>query len=247
MLKDGRTMAKVLEMNIGRLVHLGLAIPFVHHFMSRLRDLHMTAKRRHRVKINGEHQKDLVLMLNFLKNAPEGISLNRIAFRRPTHIYRLDSCPARLGGYSNEGWAWRLYLPDHLLFRALNNLLEHLAAVISPWVDIIIAGRLKPQDCILLMTDSTTAEGWLKKSNFSKLGKRPIQASVRIEAAPKQASLVMSLGLKSYSQWFKGEANEVLDALSCNYDRSNDELTKIIKSFLSFSGSLLLQDSLVTQ
>jgi hypothetical protein len=59
------------------------------------------------------------------------------------------------------------------------------------------------------MTDSTTAEGWLKKSNFSELGKSPIQASVRIEAAQKQASLFMSLGLKSYSQWFKGEANEV--------------------------------------
>ncbi len=80
MLKDGTTMAKVLKMNIGRLVHLGLAIPFVHHLMSRLRDLHMTAKRRHRVKINGEHQKDLMLMLNFLKIACEGISLNSITF-----------------------------------------------------------------------------------------------------------------------------------------------------------------------
>jgi hypothetical protein len=89
--------------------------------------------------------------------------------------------PCRIGGYSNKGWAWRWYLPDHLLFRALNNLLEHLAAVISPWVDII-AGHLKPRDCVLLMMDSTTAEGWLKKSNFSELGKSPIQASVRIEA-----------------------------------------------------------------
>jgi hypothetical protein len=80
MLKDGTTTAKVLEMNIGRLVHLGLAIPFVHHFMSRLRDLPMTAKRRHRVKINGEHQKDLMLMLNFQKIACKGISLNNIAF-----------------------------------------------------------------------------------------------------------------------------------------------------------------------
>ncbi len=45
MLKDRMTIAKVLEMNISRLVHLGLAIPFVHHFMSRLRDPHVTAKR----------------------------------------------------------------------------------------------------------------------------------------------------------------------------------------------------------
>ncbi len=73
-------MAKVFEMNIGRLGHLGLAIPFVHHFMSRLRDLHVTAKRRRIVKINGEHQKDLVLMLDFLNIARKGISLNSIAF-----------------------------------------------------------------------------------------------------------------------------------------------------------------------
>ncbi len=79
-LKDGTTTAKVLKTNIGRLVHLGLAIPFVHHFMSRLRYLHMTAKKRRRVKINGEHQKDLVLMLDFLKTASKGISLNSITF-----------------------------------------------------------------------------------------------------------------------------------------------------------------------
>jgi hypothetical protein len=81
------------------------------------------------------------------------------------------------------------------------------------------------------MMDSTTVEGWLKKSNFSELGESPIQASVRIKAAQKQASLFMSLGLKTYSQWFKGEANEVLVALSRDDDRSNDELTKIIKTF----------------
>ncbi len=225
------TTTKILEMNIGHLVHLRLAIPFVHHFMSRLRDLHVTAKRRRRVKINQEHQKDLVLMFDFLKTARERISLNNIAFQKPTHIYRSDSCPAGLGGYSNKGWAWRWYLPDHLLFRASNNLLEHLVAVISPWVDII-AGRLKPQDCVLLMANSTTAEGWLKKSNFFKLGKSPIQASRRIEAAQKQASLFMSLGLKSYSQWFKGEANKVSDALSCDNNRSDDKLTKIIKKIV---------------
>jgi hypothetical protein len=54
---------------------------------------------------------------------------------------------------------------------------------------------------------------------------------VRIEAAQKQASLFVSLGLKSYSQLFKRKANEVSDALSRNDDRSNDKLTKIIKTF----------------
>jgi len=99
--------AKEIEANIGRLVHLGLAIPSIHHFMSQLRDLHTTAKRRGSIKINCECQKDLEMFLGFLKIAKDGISLNSIAFRRPTHIYRSDSCPAGLGGYSDKGWAWR--------------------------------------------------------------------------------------------------------------------------------------------
>jgi hypothetical protein len=32
--------AKELEQNLGRMTHLGMILPFVHHFLSRLRDLH---------------------------------------------------------------------------------------------------------------------------------------------------------------------------------------------------------------
>ena len=170
------------------------------------------------------------MMLDFLKIANSGISLNSIAFRLLTHIYHSDSCPHCLGGYSHEGWAWRWYLPKNLLFRASNNLLEHLTAVISLWV-YILAGCLNQQDCVLLMTDSTTAEGWLQKSNFTKLGKSLIQASVRIEATQKYATLFMSLEIRSYSQWFKGVMNKAADALSCNDNRSDNELTNTIKSF----------------
>ncbi len=152
--------------------------------------------------------------------------MNNIAFRRPTHVYRSNSCPAGLGGYSHEGFAWRWYLPKDLEFGAMNNLLEHLAAIIPPWINIL-AGRLQSDDCVLLMTDSTTAEGWLRKSNFSELGKSKLQASVRIEAARKQATLFMSLGIKNYSQWFCGELNDVSDSLYRDNDRTNNELIKI--------------------
>jgi hypothetical protein len=42
----------------------------------------------------------------------KGINLNSIAYRKPTHIYRSDFCPAGLGGYNNQGFAWRFYLPE---------------------------------------------------------------------------------------------------------------------------------------
>ena len=249
MIKDEVLTGKDIEANIECLVHLGLAIPFVHHFMSRLRDLHTTAKRRCFVKINYECLKDLEVFLGFLKFTNNGISLNSIAFQRPTHIYRSDLCPAGLGGFIDRGWAWRWYLPKHLLFRASNNLLEHLAAIISPWVDII-AGHLKNQDCVLLMTDSMTAEGWLRKSNFGELGKSPIQSSARIKACQKQATLFMSLGIKCYSQWFAGERNQVSDTFSRDDNSSNEELTSVIKSFcpsqvLSYFEILLLPKEII--
>ena len=81
------------------------------------------------------------------------------------------------------------------------------------------------------MTDSTTAEGWLKKSNFRELGESPIQASVRIKSAWNQATLFISLGIKCYSQWFQGERNQVSYTLPRDNNRSNEELTSAIKSF----------------
>jgi hypothetical protein len=160
------------------------------------------------------------MMLGFLKIANNGISMNSIAFRKPTHVYCLDLCPHGLGGCSHEGWAWRWYLPKNLLLRASNNLLKHLTDII-----------LRCQDCVLSITDSTTAEGWLKKSNFTELGECPIQASVQIEATHKQATLFMLLGFKSYSQWLKGIRNEVSDTLSHDNDRSDNKLTHTIKTF----------------
>ena len=111
--------------------------------------------------------------------------MNQIAHRKPTHVYCSDSCPAGLGGYSHKGFAWCFKIPSHLQFRASNNLLDHLAAVITPWVDII-AGRLRKGDCALSMTDSATSEGWLRGSNFKEETDH-IQASTLIQVAREHA------------------------------------------------------------
>ena len=56
---------------------------------------------------------------------------------------RHTSCPFGLGGYSNEGFAWRFEISPDLWFRALNNLLKFMASVISPWMDIIAERYLR--------------------------------------------------------------------------------------------------------
>ena len=58
---------KELGRNLGRMTHLGMILPFVHHFLSRLRDRHERAKNCRKIKITTECTKDLNLMLFFLK------------------------------------------------------------------------------------------------------------------------------------------------------------------------------------
>ena len=170
-------------------------------------------------------------MIRFLEIAKRGIDMNLIAFRRPTHVYRLDSCPFSLGGYLDEGFAWRFKLPEELHLRASNNLLEYIATIISPWIDML-AGRLNQGDCALLMTDSSTSAGWLRKTNFREvIGNDTdlIQAQVCIETAQHHATLFLQTGIKEYSQWFPGKENNVADALFHDFNCSACELTKILR------------------
>jgi hypothetical protein len=177
MLKQGWTTHGELESHIGQWVHMAQIIPFVHHFLSRIRFLTKRAKTRRTIEINATCRNGLKFILRVLKICNSGVDFNSIAFRRPTHASRSDSCPKGLRGYSHQGYAWHYYLKPELQFQASNNLLEHLAAIITPWVDLL-AGRLKNGNCALLMTDSSTSEGWLRKTNFIEDGKDPIQATI---------------------------------------------------------------------
>jgi hypothetical protein len=97
---------------------------------------------------------------------------------------------------------WRLQQSelhtDDLLFCASNNLLKFLKGIIMLWIDII-GGWLIPGDCALSMTDSTTAEGWMKKLNFSKAANDPIQALTCVDAAIKYTQVFLDVDVKGYS------------------------------------------------
>jgi hypothetical protein len=107
MLNHRRTMKKALESMIGRLGHVGFVIPWVFHFLSRLRTLLRRAQNRQTIALNKECKEDLVLMLKLLKKAKGGIDMNLLGFRSPDRIYYSDSCPAGLGGYSDQGFVGR--------------------------------------------------------------------------------------------------------------------------------------------
>ena len=64
------------------------------------------------------------------------------------------------------------------------------------------------------MTDSSTSEGWARKTNFKEDGEEPIQATVRLEVSRGDAQRMMEARVKNYSQWFARKFNDVSDALS---------------------------------
>ena len=81
------------------------------------------------------------------------------------------------------------------------------------------------------MTDSSTSEVCLKKSNFIEEGEDAIQATVRLKVSRGDAKRMMKNKIKNYSQWFPGSMNNVSGVLSRDDDRSDEELINIFRTF----------------
>jgi hypothetical protein len=77
------------------------------------------------------------------------------------------------------------------------------------------------------MTDSTTSKGCTRKTNF-KEDHDGIQATIKIQVAREHATRLMTHKIWEYSQWFPGRINNVVDALSQEKDRLDQELTQIL-------------------
>jgi hypothetical protein len=174
---------------------LALLIPCIYHFLSRLQTLLARSRNSRFTAINDKCIKDLELMQSILKKAKEGIGMNLLAFRSPDRIYYSNSCPAGLGSHRKQRHVWHFNVPDNLQIRAANNLLKFLATIVTPWINIINS-RLKQGDCALSMTNSTTAKGGMKKSNFDKHRNDPIQATTCINAARHYPQLFINMDVK---------------------------------------------------
>ena len=68
-LAKNKTNYKELEIIIGRMVHVGVIMTQIHHFMSRLRDLLRRVSNRRSIKLTDPTRKDLELVLLFFRNS----------------------------------------------------------------------------------------------------------------------------------------------------------------------------------
>ena len=157
------------------------------------------------------------------------MSMNLLTCRCPTHECMSDACEHGIGGWSSSGKAWRFALPEEPWGRFTLNCLEFLAAVIGPWIDHI-EGNLPTLSCVLSGTDSTTAEGWLRKSNFVSHGEKDADVAVKLATARKLADMLIETNTMLHSQWFQGKRNPEADSLSRDADLSDADLTKLLLS-----------------
>ena len=72
-LGSNKTRYKELETIIGKMVHAGIKVSQIHHFMSRLRGLLWRSHNRRSIKLTDPTRKVLELMLFFLAKAKDGL------------------------------------------------------------------------------------------------------------------------------------------------------------------------------
>ena len=205
---------KLLASVLGRLENIATIMPMMGHFFNNIRFLQTKADQgKHNVSLTRRAKEDLKLCLKFIHRAQQGVSMNLLTFRSPNIVHIGDASEHGLGSFASHGRAWRFIIPEKLRGRAHINLLEFLTQVVSVWIDIIEQKSSK-EDCILCMGDSTSAIGWLRRSNFRAKDENDTEWEVKQTVARKLADLVLDSNTVLYKQWFAGELNVVADSLS---------------------------------
>jgi hypothetical protein len=124
-----------------------------------------------------------------------------------------------------SGIAWHLELPIPCRLRTSLNSLEFLGCIISIWIDTFHQA-IEPESCLLSQTNSMTAMGWLRKSNFAN---KPDE-TVQLSTAQKLADLILGSESCLYSQWFSRSQNAIADSLSRDFHINDTHLCDLLLS-----------------
>ena len=157
----------------------------------------------------------------------EGVNINHITFTEPSITCYSDACEYGMGGYIVGGPAWRYELPKDLIGKFSINLLEFIAASLTIQFAIKFKKDNNYPHRILAFTNSSSALGWLFKSNFD---------TTKFESHDKVARdlawFCISNNVSLFAQHIEGIRNIIADALSRDFHFSDSYLTKIINSHL---------------
>ena len=225
LLSQDTVRTKNLESTIGRLNHAGHILPLGRYFLNRLRFRLQKCKKWGAQKLAEWDREDLKLWIRLLKKAAqEGVSINHVTFTVPSHIGTTDACEHGIGGYLEDGRAWRWELPRTLLGVFTINLLEFIAAVVNVWM--VVRDGL-PDKKILCFTDSSSALGWLYHSIFN-----PVTQPLHDRVARQLAGILLEQDCTLYSQHVPGKQNVIADSLSRDHHIPEEMLTKSLARLL---------------
>ena len=194
-----------------------------------------------RYKIPKAIKQDLRIWSKLLAKAHKGVSLNLLTCRRPTNVVLADSCPYGMGGFSvRTGKAWHVPLDPEIYALAANpsemerdelgqdpdlklsnNLFEFVCQVVTIWVDCC-DGAITSESCVLGLSDSSSATGWMHKSSFGS--NKPNHQRV----SEKLTELVLEHDFLLHPEHIPGKTNVVTDLLSRTFDCCDETLTQRI-------------------
>ena len=102
--------------------------------------------------------------MKFLKNVTtKGFPINNIVLVKQSVTLWSDTCEYGIGGYINNGLAWRWIISTAWHGKLALNLREFLASAVTIYMTIIQIGQ---ESHICLFTDSSRALRWMHKASF---------------------------------------------------------------------------------
>ena len=110
--------------------------------------------------------------------------MNLLTYHFPTHAAVTDACEVGLGILLSNGMAARWEIPKHLQQRSHINLSEFIGQLATIYM-LTIENYITPNSCLLVNGDSSTAQGWIRKSNFSSEDESDPEINVKLQVARK--------------------------------------------------------------
>ena len=195
--------------------------------MNNLQKLVCIARRQSKVKLTRGTIDDLILWLDFLESAKDGISINRVVFRKPNLITFSDSSEAGIGGFCPQtGTMWRYRFTEAEAKAFTLNTKEYIASAINMEIQAEMNPDRTTLPCILNRSDSSsTLLGWLRKSNHG-----PGEAPIHNEVARAHARNMMARQACNYSEHLPGRLNIIADCLSRDFHLSDNQIIAMISS-----------------
>lgn len=227
---NGSTTKGKLESTIGRLNHTSFIVHLGKYFLTRLRyrlNRHSHLHKKAKIILKPREINDTKLWAHFLSElAVEGISINNICYTKPSSTTWSDACKWGMGGFTNQGFAWRYLLPPSLRNRASINLLEFMAACIT--IDLSLGSDTHNTQYprIMAFTDSSSALGWLHHSTFS-----PTRHPRHDDVARRLAMRLFDHQATLYPTHIPGSSNVIADSLSRDFSLTDPNISNLIFNF----------------